>query len=82
MGKEHNNLPVVETMNYCRFFKDTGKPLIVCDYKTGQIKTVKKWKIDVYDKDGNPIRIQCEFNNAKGKAKASGATSVLEVRMQ
>ncbi len=78
--QSHNNLKVVETMNYCKFYKDSGKPLIVCDMVKNTSKNVRKWQLDVYDINGNPIRVVCEFMNASGKAKASGATSVLEVR--
>ncbi len=82
--KSHDNLTVVETMNYCKFYKDSGKPLIVCDMVKKTSKNVRKWKIDLWGKDENgnlfPVRVVCEFMNARGKAKASGATSVLEVR--
>lgn len=78
--KSHDNLKVVETMNYCKSYKESGKPLVVCDYIKGTIQQVSTYKLDLYDENHNPVRVICEFNNAKGKAKASGATSVLEIR--
>jgi len=78
--KSHDKLQVVETMNYCKFYKESGKPLVVCDLIKGTTKQVSKYKLDLFDENHNPVRVICEFNNARGKAKASGATSVLEVR--
>ena len=78
--KSHNNLKVVETMNYCKYYKDSGKPLVVCDMIKGTVKQVSKYQLDLFDENHNPVRVICEFNNAKGKVKASGATSVLEIR--
>lgn len=77
---QHDNLQVVETMNYCKADLQTGKPLVVANMIDGTRKNVRKWKIDLFDKNGQPVRLQCEFGNSTGKAKASGARAVLEVR--
>ena len=86
---EHNKLKPVETMNYCRGNLEKNcdhktnckcKPLMIIDVETKKFRTMRKWKMDVFDKNGKPIRIQCEFGNSRGKAKASGARAVLEIR--
>ena len=66
------------TVHYCKALKSTGKPVIVGG-KNGE-KSVKKWTWEGFDKDGvTPVRMEIEFGNSKGKAKASGATTVLKV---
>lgn len=56
---------------YCKSLKRTGKPIVVIDLETGKETHVNKieghgnWKV--------------EFKNATGKAKRSGATTMLLV---
>jgi len=89
MTKIHDTLKPSETMNYCRGNLKKGcdhktdckcKPIMIIDVNTKKFKNTRKWKMDLFDKDGNPVRIQCEFGNSRGKAKASGARAVLEIR--
>lgn len=56
---------------YCKSLKKTGKPIVVLDLDTGKEKTVSKIQ-------GNG-RWKVEFKNAIGKAKRSGATTMLVV---
>lgn len=55
---------------YCKSLKKTGKPIVVkfdtMEYNVKQIRF-------------NDVDIKMKFNNARGKAKRSGATTVLEV---
>lgn len=57
---------------YCKADKHTGKPIIVQDLVKG--KTYNTNKIDLKN-----VNIRMSFNNAVSKAKASGATTILEV---
>ena len=34
---------------------------------------------ELFDKDGNPVRLEVAFNNSTKRAKAQGATTVLKV---
>ena len=85
---EYDNLIKVQDMFYCKSDLKRGcdhkskecvcKPINVTDMN-GKINKVRLWKIDLYDKNGKPVRIQCKFGNTTGKAKASGARARLEV---
>ena len=66
------------TVHYCKADKKSGKPVIVTNAK-GERRKTNKWKMNLFDKDGNAIRLEIVFNNSKGKAKAQGATTVLKV---
>jgi hypothetical protein len=66
-------------IHYCKADKKSGKPVVVTDKASGNTTNVKKWKMDLFDKDGYPVRIEVEFGNSSGKAKKSGATTVLRV---
>jgi len=57
---------------YCKADKSTGKPIIVQDLVNG--KTYNTNKIDLKN-----VNIRMAFNNSQGKAKSSGATTILEV---
>jgi len=57
---------------YCKADKKTGKPIIVQDLEKGIIYNTNK--IDMKN-----VNIRMSFNNAMGKAKYSGATTILEV---
>ena len=68
-----------KTYHYCKADVHTGKPLIITDMINGKTKNVKGWEMNLFDKDGNPVKLKCEFNNSTGKAKRSGARAVLQV---
>ena len=65
-------MKVVMKLWYCKADKHTGKPIIVQDLKTG--RTYNTNKIDLKN-----VNIRMAFNNSIGKAKSSGATTILEV---
>lgn len=82
MTGTHDNLKLVETMNYCKSDLVKGcyhgegcrcKPLVMTDMIG--TKHLRKWKMDLFDRDGKPVRIQCNF----GKPNKHGARAVLEV---
>jgi len=64
---------------YCKFLKKEGKPIMVQDMKTKKTKNTNKFHMRLYDKQGNPVDLRMEFANARGKAKASGASTILEI---
>jgi hypothetical protein len=68
----------IRTIHYCKADKKSGKPVVVTDMN-GNTTNVKKWNMNLFDKMGNPVRIEVAFNNADGKAKRSGATTMLRV---
>jgi len=79
-------MQVVKTLHYCKADKHTGKPIIVTSMKeiSEHVQTIKrrntdKFIMNLYDKNGKPVQIRMQFRNAKGKAKKSGATTVLEI---
>jgi len=57
--------------------KSTGMPLRVLDVNTGYIEKTNHWGMICYDKTLIPYKFTIDFGNSKGKAKKSGATSVL-----
>ena len=57
---------------YCKADKKSGKPIIVQDVEKGTIKNTNKI---VYKN----VTVRMVFNNSTGKAKASGATTILEI---
>ena len=57
---------------YCKADKASGKPIIIQDVEAGTIR--KTNKIDLKN-----VNIRMQFNNSVGKAKSSGATTILEV---
>ena len=71
-----DDLVPVEMMNYCKADLKTGKPLVVADLVNGTKTNTNKWKFEGYDKDMNPIKLQCEYID--GKKNASGARAMLE----
>ena len=91
---EHDKLELSESMHYCRgnllkgcdhkTSKCKCKPLTIIDWEDkSNNENRKDFILDVWEKvDGKlkPVRIQCIFGNTKGKAKASGARAMLEVR--
>ena len=63
---------VIYRLWYCKADKHTGKPIIIQDVKKGTIR--KTNKVDLKN-----VNIRMAFNNSQGKAKSSGATTILEV---
>lgn len=63
---------VVMRLWYCKADKKTGKPIIIQDLEKGI--TYNTDKINMKN-----VNIRMSFNNAMGKAKSSGATTILEV---
>lgn len=57
---------------YCKADKSSGKPIIIQDVEAGT--TTNTNKVDLKN-----VNIRMEFKNSMGKAKASGATTILEV---
>jgi hypothetical protein len=57
---------------YCKAEKKNGKPIIVQD-----LENKKTYMTDHIDLKG--VNIRMAFNNSSGKAKSSGATTILEV---
>jgi len=66
------NTKVVMRLWYCKADKHTGKPIIVQDVEKGTIRKTNKVNL-------KNVNIRMSFNNAVSKAKASGATTILEV---
>lgn len=59
-------------IHYCKALKKTGKPIIVKDMDSGKETNRKSIRL-------NNVNIVMRFENAKGKEKKRGATTVLEV---
>ena len=57
---------------YCKALKSSGKPIVVQDMETKQTYTTDHISLD-------NVNIRMKFNNSVGKAKASGATTILEI---
>ena len=71
-----------QEIHYCKADKKTGKPVVVTKKVNGVttgVKNVKKWEMDLFDENGYPVKVEVEFGNSTGKAKNSGATTVLRV---
>jgi len=66
------NTKVVMRLWYCKADKKTGKPIIVQDLE-------KEITYNTDNIDLKNVNIRMSFNNAVSKAKASGATTILEV---
>lgn len=60
---------------YCKSRKKTGDP-IVLEYENGE-----RVFYNTFCRDYGRVKLSMKFNNAKGKAKKSGATTVLEVEV-
>jgi len=69
----------VQTIHYCKADKHTGKPVIVTDMTDNSRTNVSKWSMNLFDKQGNPVKLEVEFGNSTKKAKSQGATTVLKV---
>ncbi len=65
-------IKVTHRLWYCKADKHTGKPIIVQDLEKGTIRKTNKINL-------KNVNIRMSFNNAVSKAKASGATTILEV---
>lgn len=64
-------LPLVRLW-YCKADKSTGKPIVVQDLEKGI--TYNTNNIEYKN-----VTVRMAFNNATGKAKSSGATTILEI---
>lgn len=67
------------TIHYCKEYKKIGTPVVVTDMKTKRERLTNKWSRILQDTSGQEWRISVVFNNSTGKAKRSGATTVLKV---
>lgn len=65
-------IKVTHRLWYCKADKKTGKPIIIQDLEKGTIKNTDH--IDMKN-----VNIRMAFNNSQGKAKSSGATTILEI---
>ncbi len=61
----------MKRIHYCKSLLKTEKPIIVLDEETG--KEINTGKIEGYG------HWKVEYNNAKGKERRRGATTILEV---
>ena len=68
-----------QTLHYCKADKKTGKPLVVTDMLSKRSRNTAHWKRVLYTKNGKKVILKCDFKNSTGKAKQSGATSVLQI---
>lgn len=66
-----NQVPIVKLW-YCKADKQTGKPIRVQNMETGEITNTDKIEY-------KNVTVKMSFNNSVGKAKGSGATTVLEI---
>lgn len=85
---EHDNLTLSTSMHYCKTDLKPKcdhktnckcKPIIITDWTKNNSKNTRTFKLDLYDENHNPVRVQCIFGNTKGKIRASGARAMLEV---
>jgi len=65
-------MKVIYRLWYCKADKASGKPIIIQDVQAGTTRNTNK--IDLKN-----VNIRMQFNNSIGKAKSSGATTILEV---
>jgi len=72
-------MTVIQTLHYCKADKKTGYPIHVTDVATKQVKKTDHWEWVGFDESGRKVKFSVTFQNATGKAKASGATSVLKM---
>lgn len=57
---------------YCKADKKSGKPIVVQDLEKGTIENTDSIEY-------KNVTVRMKFNNSTGKAKASGATTILEI---
>jgi len=65
-------MKVIYRLWYCKADKASGKPIIIQDVQAGTTRNTNK--VDLKN-----VNIRMQFNNSVGKAKSSGATTILEV---
>ena len=65
-------MKVIYRLWYCKADKASGKPIIIQDVEAGTTRNTDK--IDLKN-----VNIRMQFNNSIGKAKSSGATTILEI---
>ena len=63
---------VTHRLWYCKADKKTGKPIIIQDLAKGTSTNTDCINM-------KNVNIRMSFNNSQGKAKSSGATTILEV---
>jgi hypothetical protein len=67
-----NNLILLFIVWYKKTLKSTGKPLVIKDMITGQLKLSDRFEMKNID-------VRMVFENTRDEAKVCGATTVLEV---
>ena len=77
-----NDFELLSGWHYCKTDKDTGLPMIFTDFITGKSINKKGFRFELFDKDMNPIILECVFENTVGKAKKSGAKAMLKIYMR
>lgn len=77
--RRYTKMQLKQTLHYCKADKKTGKPLIVTDMRNNKRRNTAHWKRVLYTKSGKKVILKCDFKNSTGKAKAQGATSVLQI---
>ena len=77
-----NDFELLSGWHYCKTDKDTGMPMIFTDFITGKSINKKGFRFELFDKDMNPIILECVFENTVGKAKKSGAKAMLKIYMR
>jgi hypothetical protein len=69
---------LVETVHYCKADNSNANPVHVTDVSNKTVKKTNKWTwTGIESSTGRKVRFTVEFKNSKGKAKASGASTVL-----
>lgn len=79
--KEDKTAKLIETY-YCKSLKDTGEPLVSTYYWRDGTKDIVNGHKSLHVKGENIDRIEIVYNNATGKAKRSGASTVLKVYLK
>ena len=77
-----NDFELLSGWHYCKTDKDTGLPMIFTNFITGKSINKKGFRFELFDKDMNPIILECVFENTVGKAKKSGAKAMLKIYMR
>jgi len=70
---------LVETLYYCKEYKESGSPIVVVNGKTGNTRQTKKWEIRLFDKEGKAVLLSMAYNNAAKNIARRGATTTLQI---
>lgn len=65
------------TVHYCQAKKSVGTPVVIT--MEGKQKYSDRFKRSYKLANGKTLKLSMIFKNSKGKAKASGATTVMEI---